>query len=71
LPQWHPSARIKLCAPRLSRVDDGSAAFVAAGEALEGVPPGVGSFDVPASARLDRTSFVQVNTHLQASTEAP
>ncbi|GHH63198.1 hypothetical protein GCM10018775_80550 [Streptomyces umbrinus] len=38
----------------LSRADDGSAAFVAAGEALEGVPPGVGSFDVPASARLDR-----------------
>jgi hypothetical protein len=53
------SARIKLCAPGLSRVDDGSAAFVAAGEALEGVLQGAGSFDVPASARLDRTSFVQ------------
>jgi hypothetical protein len=35
-------------------IDDGGAAFVAAGEAVEGVLPGVCAFDVPAPAGLDR-----------------
>ena len=54
LPQWHPLHGSSFVPRGLSRADDGCAAFVAAGEALEGVLSGVGSFDVPASACLGR-----------------
>lgn len=41
-------------------VDHQGAAFVAAGQAVEGVPPGMGALDVPASACLDRCLLVLV-----------
>jgi hypothetical protein len=38
-------------------VDDGGPALVAAGEAVEGVLPGVGALHVPPLARLNRRLF--------------